>query len=163
MLQDIVPGSRVTVSVEFNAPVAEVRAAWMGRVEEFPWTRLDDTHWRIAGKIMAGQTVKLAYRDSPASADTDVASDRGASRTNRRRSTSPRLRRAGKSWRPPTRSLPLQFTAAAQFWARLGGRLQKHQRQAGRCNSSANGKMPRAKNRLPGELRFRSGNYVTRG
>jgi len=63
MLQNILPGSRVTVMLEFNAPVAEMRAG-TDKEGKFSVTRQDDTRWQVTGVIMTNETVKFDYRDA---------------------------------------------------------------------------------------------------
>jgi hypothetical protein len=70
VLRDIIPGSRVSIHVEFNAPVVEVRTA-DGKGGKLSVARVDDRHWEIAGTVMANQTLKLDYRDAADRADTE--------------------------------------------------------------------------------------------
>ena len=71
MLQNIVPGSRVVVSLEFNSPAAGLRATGDGGAT-FAVTRGEGARWNLDGKIMAGQTVKLDYTDDAGQADSDT-------------------------------------------------------------------------------------------
>jgi len=70
-LQDILPGSRVAVTCEFNAAVNELRVT-SDKDDKFSVKRLDDMHWRIDGKVKVTQILKLAYRDAAGRDDEET-------------------------------------------------------------------------------------------
>lgn len=61
-LQNILPGSRVAVTLTFNYPVAELTAVSEHNVP-FTVTKLNDTDWRVARQTLGSEVVKLSYRD----------------------------------------------------------------------------------------------------
>jgi len=69
-LQDIIPGSRIAVTLGFNAAVNELRAT-SDKDEKFSVKKLDGTHWQIEGRVTGTQIVKLAYRDAAARDDEE--------------------------------------------------------------------------------------------
>ena len=113
MLRDIIPGSRFAVALEFTSAVTAVHSD-DGKGGELTVTRLDETHWRIAGTVIASQTVKVKYRDTAGHEDADslqmtVKPDE-APRIN---VTAPEEGR--EIVVTPDAELPLQFTATAGF------------------------------------------------
>lgn len=71
ILQNVLPGSMVTVTVDFNYPLAELRVA---DEKETPIdaTRLTDTRWRWADAVKANRKIQLAYRDQEGISDSDT-------------------------------------------------------------------------------------------
>jgi hypothetical protein len=61
-LQHVLPGSRVTVTMEFNYPLAELKAV-NDSDQLLAVQRLGDTRWRVADTILANRTLRLSYRD----------------------------------------------------------------------------------------------------
>ena len=69
-LQNLVPGTRIAVRIEFNNPVANLRIAGENP-SGCTVTRLDDSHWQFEGKILSAQSIKLDYSDANAIEDSD--------------------------------------------------------------------------------------------
>ncbi|MEI8342721.1 MAG: DUF4175 family protein, partial [Verrucomicrobiota bacterium] len=112
-LQNIVPGSRVSISLEFNTPASALRAASDANTP-LAARRVDETHWNLEGKIMNNQTVKLDYIDPAGQADSDslqitVKPDEPP----KINVTAPQEGREIVA--TPDTSLPLQFTAYDNF------------------------------------------------
>ena len=70
-LPNLVPGSRVSVRLDFNNPVGELKVAGENPAG-FSVARLDGNHWQFEGKIFATQSVKLEFSDASGKADTDT-------------------------------------------------------------------------------------------
>ncbi len=71
VLQNVVPGSTVTVGLEFNNEVSVITAADdKGAVIEAK--QFDATHWQLAAEIRTNRTIKLEYRDDAGAPDTAV-------------------------------------------------------------------------------------------
>jgi len=70
VLQNVIPGSRVSVTMEFNNPVRQL-AATPEKGQPFQVRQLADTRWNFSGTVTAGQTVRIDYRDTDDLADAD--------------------------------------------------------------------------------------------
>jgi hypothetical protein len=70
MLQNIVPGSRVAISLEFNSAASNLRAGTDGTTP-LAAAKVDATHWNLDGKITGSQTLKIEYNDDAGQADSD--------------------------------------------------------------------------------------------
>ncbi|MEI6083411.1 MAG: hypothetical protein WCS70_03830 [Verrucomicrobiota bacterium] len=71
MLQNVVPGSRVVVQLAFNYGLSElVPTTDIG----VPLTTDNDDaqHWRVSGRVLVNQAIKLAYRDSDGFSGTEA-------------------------------------------------------------------------------------------
>ena len=71
VLQNVIPGSRVAVTLEFNNPVAQLAAA-PEKGAAFQTEKLSETRWRFGGVVTAGGTVRLDFRDVDDLADSDT-------------------------------------------------------------------------------------------
>ena len=69
-LQNIAPGSKVTLSIEFNNPLSELMVA-DGKNAHFSVTEIDSRHWQITGVVSASEPLKLNYKDDQGVADND--------------------------------------------------------------------------------------------
>ena len=70
-LQNLVPGTRISVRLEFNNPVANLRVAGEN-TSGFTVARLDDNHWQFEGKILSARSIKLDYSDTNKVEDSDT-------------------------------------------------------------------------------------------
>lgn len=113
MLQDVIPGSHVTVTLGFSAAVPELQADG-DKGQQFPVTRQDETHWKFDGKIMSTQTVKLSYRDASGGEDSETLQiATRADEAPKINITAPQEGREIVA--TPDDSLQVQFTASARY------------------------------------------------
>ena len=113
MLQDVIPGSKVTVTMEFSAPVPQLQAV-SEKGQKFTVTKQDDTHWQLEGKIMSTQAVKLSYSD--ASNREDAETLQIATRPDEAPKINITAPQEGREVvATPDSSLAVQFTATARF------------------------------------------------
>ncbi|MEI8313071.1 MAG: hypothetical protein WCH98_20170, partial [Verrucomicrobiota bacterium] len=70
ILQNLVSGSRVGVTLEFNNPVENLRVAGENRAG-LAVSRLEGNRWKLDGKIVSTESAKLEYSDANGVADTD--------------------------------------------------------------------------------------------
>jgi len=68
-IPDVLPGSHLALTLEFNNPLAELRAE--GNQQPLPVEKIDDARWRIRSKVMGDETIKVAYRDADGTPDTE--------------------------------------------------------------------------------------------
>ncbi|HWB60385.1 MAG TPA: hypothetical protein VG733_12895, partial [Chthoniobacteraceae bacterium] len=113
VLQDVIPGSHVAITLEFNAPVPDLRAV-SEKGTKFSVVKQDDTHWKFDGKIMSAEAVKMAYRDAGGREDTETI------QVATRADDAPKINiTAPEEGREivatPNDSLQVQFTATAKF------------------------------------------------
>ena len=71
VLRNIVPGSRVTVQLDFNYPLTELRPSTDGAVP-FTADNVDGTKWKIGSRVTGNESVKLTYRDSENHVDSEA-------------------------------------------------------------------------------------------
>jgi len=64
-VSNVPPGSRLTLTLEFNNPLAEFHA------EEGAVEKIDPTRWRIRMTVIGDRTIKAAYRDAAGVTDTE--------------------------------------------------------------------------------------------
>ena len=69
-LQNLVPGSRVAVTLEFNNPVENLRVAG-GNHPGLAASRMDANRWELDGKVVSAESAKLEYSDANGVEDTD--------------------------------------------------------------------------------------------
>ena len=113
MLQDIIPGSQVAVTLEFSAAVPDLQTVG-DKGQKFAATRQDDTHWKFEGKIMGTQTVKISYRD--ASSREDAETLQIATRPDEAPKINITAPQEGREIvATPGDSLQVQFAATARF------------------------------------------------
>jgi hypothetical protein len=71
ILQNVLPGSVVTVTLDFNYPLAELRAT-DEKAQALAVTKVTEKQWRVSDRIPANRTVTLSYRDTDNIADRDT-------------------------------------------------------------------------------------------
>ncbi len=71
ILQNVLPGSVVTVTFDFNYPLVELRAT-DEKAQALAVTKVTDKQWRVSDRILANRTVTLNYRDTDNIADRDT-------------------------------------------------------------------------------------------
>ena len=71
ILQNVLPGSVVTVTFDFNYPLVELRAT-DEKAQTLTVTRVTDKQWKVSDRILANRTVTLNYRDTDNIADHDT-------------------------------------------------------------------------------------------
>ena len=70
-LKNILSGSKLMLSVEFNNPVADLRVS--GEKDgAFSVVKTDSTHWQMDAVISASEALKLAYKDEQGMEDSDI-------------------------------------------------------------------------------------------
>ena len=69
-LQNILPGSRVIISLEFNGTLTDIEAS-SENSETIKISKRDETHWNLDSTILKSQTIKFNYHDSSGMADSD--------------------------------------------------------------------------------------------
>lgn len=69
-LQAVTPGSRVTVTMDFNNPVPQLDAA-DEKDQPITTKKLAGAGWELTETVMAGHTVKLDYRDAAGVSETE--------------------------------------------------------------------------------------------
>ena len=116
MLQDIIPGSLVAITLEFSGAVPELEAV-SDKGQKFAVTRLDDTHWKFDGKVMGTQAVKISYQDANSRQDAETLQI--ATRPDEAPKINISAPQEGREIvATPNGSLAVQFTASARY--RLG-------------------------------------------
>ncbi len=70
-LQNVFPGSKLTVTLEFNYPLASF-AVTEEKGAALPVQKLDDTRWQFALTAKASQTLKMSYADKDKLADNET-------------------------------------------------------------------------------------------
>lgn len=71
VLQNVVPGSQLSVALEFNNEVAEVTLD-EDKGSPLAIRKTDGTHWSIAGQVLSSRTLKLQFRDTAGATDRAV-------------------------------------------------------------------------------------------
>ncbi len=71
VLQNVLPGSKVSMSLEFNNPLSEMKVE-DDQGAAVAVTKTSDTHWAISTPITANRTLKLQFQDSLGLADQAV-------------------------------------------------------------------------------------------
>jgi hypothetical protein len=71
VLQDVVPGSQLSVGLEFNNDVAEVMLD-DDKGSPLKISKKDGTHWSLAGQVLSSRTLKLQFRDTVGATDRAV-------------------------------------------------------------------------------------------
>ncbi len=71
VLQNVTPGSRVTMGLEFNNPLSEVKAS-DDKGEAISVTRGSETHWTLSTAVLTNKTVKLEFKDALGLADQTI-------------------------------------------------------------------------------------------
>ena len=71
ILQNVLPGSVVTVTLDFNYPLTELRAT-DEKAQALPVTKVTGTQWRVRDTFSGNRTVTLNYRDTDNIADRDT-------------------------------------------------------------------------------------------
>ena len=113
MLQDIIPGSSVTITLEFNAAVPELQVV-SEKGDKFAATPLDATHWKFEDKIMAAQAVRITYRDANSRQDEETLQI--ATRPDEAPKINITTPQEGREIvATPDDSLQVQFTATARY------------------------------------------------
>ena len=69
VLQNVIPGSRVEVTLDFNNPVTKLTAV-PDKGQAFMVKKLGDLRWQFSGTVAAGELVRLEYRDTDDLADS---------------------------------------------------------------------------------------------
>ncbi|MGB8353621.1 MAG: hypothetical protein WCD79_07025 [Chthoniobacteraceae bacterium] len=112
-LQDVIPGSRIAFTLEFNAAVNALHAT-SDKGEKFAVKKLDGTHWQIEGRVTAPQIIKLAYHDATARDDEE------SQQITVKPVEPPKInitnpQEGNETVTTRSASLPLQFTASDTF------------------------------------------------
>lgn len=72
-LKGIIPGSTVTLHLDFNNPVDSLTAS-TEKEGEFPATKAGPVRWRFTEKVLSSQSLKLDYSDAAGIADSETVS-----------------------------------------------------------------------------------------
>ena len=109
VLQNVLPGSNISIALEFNNPLAQL-SAYDDKAQKLAVQKLTPTKWQIAGTVTTNATLKLAYTD------TDEVDDSESIQIAVTPDEPPKITVStpaeGKEiFAAPNTSLPIQFSA----------------------------------------------------
>ena len=68
-LKNIIPGSRASITLEFNAPLKEFMAKESEK--NLPFSRIDEKRWKIDCRILGSNPITISYTDQSGVADSE--------------------------------------------------------------------------------------------
>jgi hypothetical protein len=71
VLQNVLPGSKVTVALEFNNAIGDVKAA-DDKGGDFAVEKISDTRWKLSSTVAANRALKINFTDTAGASDQEA-------------------------------------------------------------------------------------------